>query len=481
MKFQRISDWSRRHHVMAGSIGFLVVIILIFLAFDSYTRIRLVSEIRALERMGIPCDIEGFAERQRMRGNSREVFEEFLAHCRALSTENFPAPDASSPYRVLEPNDLSQFLVGRAEEIQAADRFLEEHSGPVLWYDFESAPNLLCMDLTPLYPARQYMRLNHDRFFYALSRNDPDEAVRNFDRSAILRDYLLQEPYILNYLLALSMELLRQQTLLDAAGNGELEKFNSATLKRWGDSMIDVEAEFRRQLPSAMEENFAWLAEMIRRPGLFGHLITGAEAEVWRDVYACLFGTLVRLDGILILEIQEDLVSLPLQSLCRPDADTDRVDGFLPGHSRLFCHVFCPVCHLVCVHHGVRCHADIYGKHIHPGCPAHQAGRGESPGKIVRDHGCDAAVCLGDTLLHHTVVRTHDDEAFFVNGDIRRSGNTCHLYDSVLQSSQAKERLGDGEPPLPALFPGRLVGRGDLALSRYFDLTVSFFHILPPF
>ena len=318
MKFQRISDWSRRHPVMAGSIGFLVVIILIFLAFDSYTRIRLASEIRALERMGIPCDIEGFAERQRMRGNSREVFEEFLAHCRALSTENFPAPDASSPYTVLEPNDLSQFLAGRAEEIQAADRFLEEHSGPVLWYDFESLPNLLCMDLTPLYPARQYVRLNHDRFFYALSRNDPEEAVRNFDRSAILRDYLLQEPYILNYLLALSMELLRQQTLLDAAGNGELEKFNSATLKRWGDSMVDVEAEFRRQLPSAMEENFAWLAEMIRRPGLIGHLITGAEAEVWRDVYACLFGTLVRLDGILILEIQEDLVSLAAGD-CTPE------------------------------------------------------------------------------------------------------------------------------------------------------------------
>ena len=318
MKFQRISDWSRRHPVMAGSIGFLVVIILIFLAFDSYTRIRFYSEIRALERMGIPCDIEGFAERQRMRGNSREVFEEFLAHCRALSTENFPAPGASSPYTVLEPNDLSQFLVGRAEEIQAADRFLEEHSGPVLWYDFESAPNLLCMDLTPLYPARQYVRLNHDRFFYALSRNDPDEAVRNFDRSAILRDYLLQEPYILNYLLALSMELLRQQTLLDAAGNGELEKFNSATLKRWGDSMVDVEAEFRRQLPSAMEENFAWLAEMIRRPGLIGHLITGAEAEVWRDVYACLFGTLVRLDGISILEIQEDLVSLAAGD-CTPE------------------------------------------------------------------------------------------------------------------------------------------------------------------
>ena len=318
MKFQRISDWSRRHPVMAGSIGFLVVIILIFLAFDSYTRIRFYSEIRALERMGIPCDIEGFAERQRKRGNSREVFEEFLAHCRALSTENFPAPDASSPYRVLEPNDLSQFLADRAEEIQAADRFLEEHSGPVLWYDFESVPHLLCMDLPPLDSLIQYVRLNHDRFYYALSRNDPEEAARNFDRSAILRDYLLQEPYIIYYLMALSMEMSRQQTILDAAGNGDLEKFNSATLKRWGDSMVDVEAEFRRQLPSAMEENFAWLAEMIRRPGLIGHLITGAEAEVWRDVYACLFGTLVRLDGILILEIQEDLVSLAAGD-CTPE------------------------------------------------------------------------------------------------------------------------------------------------------------------
>ncbi|WP_294508026.1 hypothetical protein [uncultured Victivallis sp.] len=313
-----IGNWMRRHPVTVGGLGFLAAVTLIFFGFDSYTRIRFYSEIRALERLGIPCDIEGFAERQRKRGNSREVFEEFLAHCRALSTENFPAPDASSPYRVLEPKDLSQFLAGRAEEIQAADRFLEEHSGPVLWYDFESVPHLLYMDLPPLDSLIQYVRLNHDRFYYALSRNDPEEAARNFDRSAILRDYLLQEPYFLNYLMALSMERSRQQTILDAAGNGDLEKFNSATLKRWGDSMVDVEAEFRRQLPSAMEENFAWLAEMIRRPGLIGHLITGAEAEVWRDVYACLFGTLVRLDGILVLEIQEELVSLAAGD-CTPE------------------------------------------------------------------------------------------------------------------------------------------------------------------
>ncbi len=318
MKFQRISDWSRRHPAAVGCLGLIFLVVVLLVGFDSYTRIRFYSEIRALERMGIPCDIEGFAERQRKRGNSREVFEEFLAHCRALSTENFPAPDASSPYRVLEPNDLSQFLADRAEEIQAADRFLEEHSGPVLWYDFESVPHLLYMDLPPLDSLIQYVRLNHDRFYYALSRNDPEEAARNFDRSAILRDYLLQEPYIIYYLMALSMEMSRQQTILDAAGNGDLEKFNSATLKRWGDSMVDVEAEFRRQLPSAMEENFAWLAEMIRRPGLIGHLITGAEAEVWRDVYACLFGTLVRLDGILILEIQEDLVSLAAGD-CTPE------------------------------------------------------------------------------------------------------------------------------------------------------------------
>ena len=116
MNGQKIGDWLRRHPAAAGCFSFFAVAALIFFSFDSYTRIRLASEVRVLERMGIPCDIEGFAERQRMRGNSREVFEEFLAHCRALSTENFPAPDASSPYRVLEPKDLSQFLADRAEE-----------------------------------------------------------------------------------------------------------------------------------------------------------------------------------------------------------------------------------------------------------------------------------------------------------------------------------------------------------------------------
>ena len=68
MKFQRISDWSRRHPAATGCLGLIFLIVALFVGFDSYSRIRLASEIRALERMGIPCDVEGFAEWQKKTG-----------------------------------------------------------------------------------------------------------------------------------------------------------------------------------------------------------------------------------------------------------------------------------------------------------------------------------------------------------------------------------------------------------------------------
>ena len=136
MKFQRIRDWSRRHPATTGGVGFLVAVILIFLAFDSYTRIRLISEIQTLERMGIPCDVAGYAERQRTSGASEALTREFRTLCDAISTQGFPVATRSLRTERLEEEDLPKFLAGHGEELQAADRFLAEHPDLILWRDF---------------------------------------------------------------------------------------------------------------------------------------------------------------------------------------------------------------------------------------------------------------------------------------------------------------------------------------------------------
>ena len=103
MKFQRISDWSRRHPAAVGCLGLIFLIVALFVGFDCYSRIRLASEIRTLEQMGIPCDIEEYAERQRSSGASEELTREFQKLCSAISTDGFPPPDNTSSMLIIPP------------------------------------------------------------------------------------------------------------------------------------------------------------------------------------------------------------------------------------------------------------------------------------------------------------------------------------------------------------------------------------------
>ncbi len=142
MNGQKIGDWMRRHPAAAGCFSFFAVAALIFFSFDSYSRIRLASEIQTLERMGIPCNIREAAELQKKQGVSEELTREFRELCNGISTDGFSTVTPPSRMEQLELEDLPKFLSGHGQELRAADRFLDEHPDLILWHDnaFRSVP-----------------------------------------------------------------------------------------------------------------------------------------------------------------------------------------------------------------------------------------------------------------------------------------------------------------------------------------------------
>ncbi len=308
MKFQRISDWSSRHPATTGCLGLIFLIVALFVGFDSYSRIRLASEIRALERLGIPCDIEGFAEWQKKQGASEELTREFFALYEGISPEGFSPVDSTSRTEQLKLEDLPKFLAGHGEEIRAADRFLDEHPDFIMWRDY-SCDFLWQVEYPMVNSLREYARLNHDRFYYALLQDDPAGAARNFDRSAVLRDYALREPILITFVAAAGIESTRLKSLFEAAFYGEIEQLDAETLKRWADSMPDVEARFRSRSPCVWEGELGLIVEAAQLPTIFWLF---PEQKKWKDVlYRCFLGPIYRLDGVAAIQIFRETV-LPL-------------------------------------------------------------------------------------------------------------------------------------------------------------------------
>ncbi len=312
MKFQRISDWSRRHPAAVGCLGLIFLIVALFVGFDCYSRIRLASEIRTLERMGIPCDIAEFEARQRKLGASEKLTREFLSFCEAISLEESVPASPPAETVLFEPEELPKFLAGHGNEIRAADRFLAEHPDLILWRDC-SADLLWDIPFPGLNQIRAYIRLNHDRFDCALQKNDPAEAARNFDRSAILRDYVLRDPFLLSLGLAHALENIRQRALFKAALHGEIRQFDSATLKRWAESMPEVETAFRTGWRLAWENELGCIVDCANHPQQLLR-ITAGVSEPSSRLIGMVLSPFIRLDAATSARMVREAV-LPVGAL----------------------------------------------------------------------------------------------------------------------------------------------------------------------
>ena len=325
MKFQRISDWSRRHPAAVGCLGLIFLIVALFVGFDCYSRIRLASEIRTLERMGIPCDIAEFEARQRKLGASEKLTREFLSFCEAISLEESVPASPPAETVLFEPEELPKFLAGHGTEIRAADRFLAEHPDLILWRDC-SADLLWDIPFPGLNQIRAYIRLNHDRFDCALQKNDPAEAARNFDRSAILRDYVLRDPFLLSLGLAHALENIRQRALFKAALHGEIRQFDSVTLKRWAESMPEVETAFRTGWRLAWENELGCIVDCANHPQQLLR-ITAGVSEPSSRLIGMVLSPFIRLDAATSVRMVREAV-LPVGELDNMSARVQRLQPY---------------------------------------------------------------------------------------------------------------------------------------------------------
>ena len=124
----------------------------------------------------------------------------------------------------------------------------------------------------------------------------------------------------------------------------------------------------------------------------------------------------------------------------------------LPAHGRFFSHVVGAVgnaavadARLLNLAH----HANIHRNHICPGHRCHAVYAGNTPGKVFCHHGSHAAVRLGHTLGHHTVVRTEYHNGLPIHFDIFRILNACHFGQKILKPTKSVQRFGD---PVPMAF-----------------------------
>ena len=325
MKFQRISDWSSRHPAAVGCLGLIFLIVALFVGFDCYSRIRLASEIRTLERLGIPCDIAEFEARQRKLGASEKLTREFLTLCNAIPLEEFVPVSPPAETVLFEPEELPKFLAGHGNEIRAADRFLAEHPDLILWRDC-SADLLWDIPFPGLNQIRAYIRLNHDRFDCALQKNDSAEAARNFDRSAILRDYVLRDPFLLSLGLAHALENIRQRALFKAALHGEIRQFDSATLKRWAESMPEVETAFRTGWRLAWENELGCIVDCANHPQQLLR-ITAGGSEPSSRLIGMVLSPFIRLDAATSARMVREAV-LPVGELDNMSARVRRLQPY---------------------------------------------------------------------------------------------------------------------------------------------------------
>ena len=102
----------------------------------------------------------------------------------------------------------------------------------------------------------------------------------------------------------------------------------------------------------------------------------------------------------------------------------------LPAHGRFPAQIASPICNAAVADprlFNLSHNSNIHRYHICPGHRCHTVYAGNAPGKIFCNHRCHAAIRLGHTLSHHTVVRAEYHNRFPVYFDIFRILNACHF------------------------------------------------------
>ncbi len=262
----------------------LLLPVFAYFAFYVYADARLESEIRKLEKLGIHCRPADIAARH--HPSPQPVLDEFTRLADAI--EKGIKPMVGYPEN---REAFFTFLDANRELIGQADAFLETHPELTFARDFNS--DLGGMLLPELFFCRQWIRFNYLRINRELKQENPEAAARLFDRSVTLRNYTLKEPSAICFLTGISNERIRLQALFDAAESGQIGRFDTATLRRWADSMVPLEKEVQTAFPLSIDTELAVHIEVTQDPTV---VFYGIVSPILLDLVSVASKPLIRLD-----------------------------------------------------------------------------------------------------------------------------------------------------------------------------------------
>ena len=291
-----LKQFCRRNPALTGSVIFCLIPVLVWVAFDAYSRIRLASAIQRIEREGISCRLPDF--RERYAPSPEAVLAEFTRLGEAMQT----AESKYSPSGTLEL-DPAALAAGEAELLNQADAFLDRNPriGFARIFEGEAAfrqqlPELLC--------CLAWTRINAGRIRLLRKEGQMEEAARLFDLTARLRDNLLEDFSFNSWFLAMRIENILLDILYNSAAEGTVADFSPELLKRWEVASAETEERFRRRLLPAFEYELTFFTEIGMNPDLIRESVpdTSLRQKVIRWCWP-LFRPVVRLDAAYGLEV----------------------------------------------------------------------------------------------------------------------------------------------------------------------------------
>lgn len=163
-------------------------------------------------------------------------------------------------FQDLEPEELARFLAAHRSDIEQADRIWEQHPEAGYAYRVVSG-KIMEIDSPYWWFMRNYMLFRSQHFRYLAGTGDIAAAIRVFDTGSVLWERISREPFFTSRILGNALLQIHLGGLMDAAREGTIGKFDSATLQRWADSMPPQEAKWRERFSLALESEQSMIAD----------------------------------------------------------------------------------------------------------------------------------------------------------------------------------------------------------------------------
>ena len=256
MRFFQIKRFLPGHPVWAGCILLPLFLILLWAGFVFYSRLQLEAAVRRQEQQGIACSAPGL--QKRVGSPDSAAFDLLMGSVRRIVEA---APEETQQwFQDLEPEELARFLAAHRSDIEQADRIQEQH--PEAGYAYRVVSGKI-MEIDSPYECfiQNYMLFRSQHFRYLAGTGDITAAIRVFDTGSVLWERISREPFFTSRILGNALLQIHLGGLMDAAREGTIGKFDSATLQRWADSMPPQEAKWRERFSLALESEQSMIAD----------------------------------------------------------------------------------------------------------------------------------------------------------------------------------------------------------------------------